>query len=134
MSTTSKDFKVKNGLEVAEGGVFGGTVTVATPTENSHAATKEYVDNNSGGGSSLTVSETPPASPSEGDQWYNSIDGVTYVFYDNFWVESSSGAQEMSLVGYATESYVDSAIAGVDLSAVNSRIDDLQIATIMGVY
>jgi hypothetical protein len=44
MATVNKDFKVKHGLNVAEGGTFGSPVTVATPTENTHAATKLYVD------------------------------------------------------------------------------------------
>jgi len=44
MATDNKDFKVKNGLAVANGGIFGGTVTVAAPTQNTHAATKQYVD------------------------------------------------------------------------------------------
>ena len=33
MATVNKDFKVKNGLQVAGSGSFGGTLTVATPTE-----------------------------------------------------------------------------------------------------
>ena len=44
MATVNKDFRVKHGINVAEGGTFGSTVTVATPTENTHAATKLYVD------------------------------------------------------------------------------------------
>ena len=44
MATTNRDFKVKHGLDVAEGGTFGQAVTVGTPTENGHAATKLYVD------------------------------------------------------------------------------------------
>jgi hypothetical protein len=44
VATVNKDFRVKHGIAVAEGGTFGGTVTVATPTENVHAATKLYVD------------------------------------------------------------------------------------------
>lgn len=110
MATTNKDFKVKNGLVVGGTGVFDGTVSVATPTETYHAATKEYVDTNASG-SSLIVSDTPPANPSEGDQWYNSGDGVTYIYYDSFWVEASSGGQETSLIGYATETYVDVALS-----------------------
>lgn len=54
MSTQSKDFKVKNGLVVANGGTFGGPVVVGTPTLDAHAATKAYVDANSGGGPSVT--------------------------------------------------------------------------------
>ena len=44
MATVNKDFRVKHGIIVADGGTFGSTVTVATPTENAHAATKLYVD------------------------------------------------------------------------------------------
>jgi hypothetical protein len=43
-TTTNRDFKVKHGLSVAEGGTFGQAVTVGTPTDNGHAATKFYVD------------------------------------------------------------------------------------------
>lgn len=48
MTTTDKDFKVKNGLAVSEGGTFGGPVTVAPPTNPFHAVTKEYIDNIAG--------------------------------------------------------------------------------------
>jgi hypothetical protein len=41
----------------------------------------------SGGGASVTVSETPPASPSSGDLWFESDTTRTYVYYDSFWVE-----------------------------------------------
>lgn len=92
MATDNKDFKVKNGLVVTEGGTFGGTVSVATPTSNTHATTKLYVDDLLAGvgGGSITVSDTAPSNPSEGDLWYNSTDGSTYVYYDSFWVESTS--------------------------------------------
>lgn len=44
MTTTNKDFKVKNGIQVSEGGTFGGPVAVGTPEDPQHAATKAYVD------------------------------------------------------------------------------------------
>lgn len=59
MATIDKDFKVKNGLVVALGGSFGGTVTVGTPTQAAHAATKEYVDQISGTYAVPTYSEAP---------------------------------------------------------------------------
>lgn len=92
MATVSKDFRVKNGLQVSGDGVFGGTVTVATPTSNTHATTKFYVDEllSTVGGGSVTVGDTAPTNPSEGDLWYNSLDGSTYIYYDSFWVESTS--------------------------------------------
>jgi hypothetical protein len=45
MATVEKDFKVKNGLLVAAGGRFGGTVQIAEPTLANEATTKLYVDN-----------------------------------------------------------------------------------------
>lgn len=44
MTTENKDFRVKNGLQVIQGGVFGGTVTAATPTTAQELTTKAYVD------------------------------------------------------------------------------------------
>lgn len=92
MATFDKDFKVKNGLQVASGGSFGGPVVVGTPTENNHAATKQYVDENSGGGggSSVTVSDTKPTTASEGDLWFDSLSGRFFIYYDSFWIEVSS--------------------------------------------
>lgn len=40
-----------------------------------------------GGGASVTVAETPPASPSTGDLWFESDTSRTYVYYDSFWIE-----------------------------------------------
>jgi hypothetical protein len=68
VATTEKDFKVKNGLVVALGGSFGGTVEVGTPTENAHAATKEYVD---GKFTSVVI-------PTESEAPENPVDGQFY--------------------------------------------------------
>jgi hypothetical protein len=44
LTTTNKDFKVKNGIAVTGSGTFGGPVTVGTPTAPDHAVTKEYLE------------------------------------------------------------------------------------------
>jgi hypothetical protein len=44
LTTTNKDFKVKNGIAVSDGGTFGGPVVVGAPTDASHAVTKEYLE------------------------------------------------------------------------------------------
>lgn len=99
MATNNKNFKVKNGLDVAGSATFGGTVSVATPTSNEHAATKAYVDANSGGGSAgIDISDTAPESPSEGDLWLNSTNGRFYTYYDSYWIEiASSGLADTGL-------------------------------------
>lgn len=83
MATVDKDFRVKQGLNVALGGTFGGTVTVATPTSGSHATTKTYVDSLSTG---VVVSETAPASPSNGDLWFDTVTSRIYVYYSAVWI------------------------------------------------
>ena len=70
------------------------------------------------GGSSVTVSDTAPSSPSSGDLWWNSNDGVLRIFYvepnenpDSYWVATSStvtnGTQDMSSItdGTSTVSF-----------------------------
>ena len=46
--------------------------------------------------SNITVSDTPPANPRQGDTWWDSIDGQSYVYYNNTWIDlsppSTSGA------------------------------------------
>ena len=85
MATVDKDFKVKHGLNVTNGGTFGGTVTVATPTENAHAATKLYVDT-AVGSPSIPVGSEPPASPGNGDLWFDTLTERVHVYYGSTWV------------------------------------------------
>jgi len=82
MATENKDFKVKNGLAVANGGTFGGAVTVGTPTIASHAATKAYVDSLTG---SMAVSSTAPSSPTNGTQWLDTSTNRVNFYYDGSW-------------------------------------------------
>lgn len=83
MATVDKDFKVKNGLVVSLGGTFGGTVTVATPTDLQHAATKEYVDQASG----VQVSATDPEITKDGQFYLNSSDNHLSVSLNGEWVK-----------------------------------------------
>ena len=57
----------------------------------------------SGGGSTVSVSDTAPSSPSNGDQWFNSADGSMYVYYadgsSNQWVSVSGPAGSSVSVG-----------------------------------
>lgn len=83
MATFNRNFKVKHGLEVAEGGSFGGTVQVATPTENTHAATKLYVDTAVG---SPTIGTTQPESPANGNLWFDTLTERVHIYYNSEWV------------------------------------------------
>jgi hypothetical protein len=74
VATVNKDFKVKHGLDVTQGGTFGGTVTVATPTLNTHAVTKLYVDNLIGAATPIVPTESSaPVSPVDGQLWFDTV-------------------------------------------------------------
>lgn len=83
MATVEKDFKVKNGLLVANGGSFGGAVEVGTPTDAAHAATKAYVDSVTG---SMSSGTTPPSSPTDGQLWLDTLTQRVNVFYEDSWI------------------------------------------------
>jgi len=80
MTTVDKDFKVKNGLVVTNGGTFGDAVTVGAPTLAEHAATKEYVDSRS-----MAVGSTAPSSPTNGTQWLDTLTNRVNFYYEGLW-------------------------------------------------
>lgn len=50
-------------------------------------------------GGSYTVSGTPPGDPQEGDVWFNSTTGRSYIYYDSYWVEIAGGGGEAGPAG-----------------------------------
>lgn len=104
MATFNRNFKVKHGLEVAEGGTFGGTVTVATPTENTHAATKLYVDTAVG---SPTIGTTQPASPVNGNLWFDTLTERVHIYYDSEWVAIATLEDAETLKDHIHDTSID---------------------------
>jgi len=82
VTTTNKDFKVKHGLSVANGGTFGQAVTVGTPTENAHATTKLYVDSKP-----LLVSTAAeaPGSAVNGQLYIDTLENRLLYYYNGQW-------------------------------------------------
>ena len=106
MATVDKDFKVKHGLNVTNGGTFGGTVTVATPTENTHATTKLYVDTVAGS-AGVTVSGTAPESPSNGNLWFDTLTERVHVYYGSQWVAIATLADAEVLQDHIHDTAID---------------------------
>ena len=50
-------------------------------------------------GSGITVSQTPPATPSAGNLWYESDTGKTFIYYDSYWVETSGADGSQGATG-----------------------------------
>ena len=80
--TVNKDFKVKHGLNVAEGGTFGSAVVVGTPTENTHAATKLYVDSK---GFLVSTAGAAPESASNGQLYIDTAENRLAFYYNGQW-------------------------------------------------
>ena len=105
-TTTNRNFKVKHGLDVADGGTFGSTVTVATPTENSHAATKLYVDT-AVGSPQIPVSGTAPVSPDNGDLWFDTLTERVHVYYSNQWLPIATLEDAETLQDHIHDTAID---------------------------
>lgn len=136
MTVDNKSFKIKNGLIVqgSSATVDGNQVlTTASGIEDLsniditgiadgyaliyNSITQKWISVELPGGSSTVVSETAPASPAEGQLWFNSTNAVTYIYYDSSWVEVSSamagppgpegpaGDSSYSMGGYESQAY-----------------------------
>lgn len=104
MATLDKDFKVKNGLIVTNGGTFGDAVTVGTPTESTHAATKAYVDATAGG---MPVLSTPPNSPTNGQMYFDSLTSHINIYYDGEWIMIATLADADALPQHIHDTAID---------------------------
>jgi hypothetical protein len=126
MALESKDFKVKNGLLVTDGGSFGGTVVVATPTDPTHATTKAYVDALAGN-PIVDVESTAPASAVNGQLYINSATGRLALFLNSAWITLATLADASDIpqhihdtaiggTGFVVSSFVDAGFYNDDSS------------------
>ena len=106
MTIANKNFKVKNGLEVTEGGSFGGAVTVGTPSESNHAVTKSYVDNLISD-SSMPVGSVSPESPENGDFWFDTITQRVNVYYGGAWLTIATVDDTLNLPQHIHDTSID---------------------------
>ena len=104
MATVDKDFKVQNGLVVANGGTFGDAVTVGAPTLASHAATKEYVDSLTG---SMAVGTTAPSSPTNGTQWLDTLTNRVNFYYEGSWYTQATIDDTLNLPQHIHDTAID---------------------------
>jgi len=64
----------------------------------------------SGAGSNVNVNSTPPGSPNEGDLWYDTESGRTYIYYDSGWIDANPS--QVGPQGPTGPSGADSLVAG----------------------
>jgi hypothetical protein len=70
----------------------------------------------SGGGASVTISDTPPASPSVGNLWWESDTGNIYIYYN----DGNSSQWVVVIAGNAAAQVIRSYLAGLTLSTAGS--------------
>jgi hypothetical protein len=102
MATVEKDFRVKNGLVVNNGGTFGDAVTVGAPTLADHAATKEYVDSRS-----MAVGDTAPSSPVNGTMWLDTLTNRVNFYYEGSWYTQATIDDTQNLPQHIHDTAID---------------------------
>lgn len=106
MATVDKDFKVKNGLQVTNGGSFGEAVSVGEPTANNHAVTKSYVDDLISD-ISVPVDSTAPSSPENGDLWFDTSTQRMNVYYNGSWLTIATIDDTLTLQDHIHDTSID---------------------------
>jgi hypothetical protein len=129
VTTTLKDFKVKSGIQVTNGGSFGGSVVVGTPTESNHAVTKEYVDALT---ANTPVGSTPPSEPSNGDFWLDTTSERLKVYYDSVWITLATGEDALTMQDHIHDMSIDGDGRIETVFWDSSTYDDPQIAILDG--
>jgi hypothetical protein len=105
MATVNKDFKVKYGLQVAEGAVFGGPVSVTgAPTAPTHLANKAYVD---ALGGSVPVASTPPSDPINGQLWFDEVLQRVNVHYNGVWMTIATISDTQNIPQHIHDTSID---------------------------
>lgn len=95
MSTENKDFKVKHGLVVADGGSFGDSVVVGEPVDSNHATTKSYVDNAVASGiTPVRLATTENIDISVETDVGSLLDGVTLVAGNRILIKNQSNPSQ----------------------------------------
>lgn len=106
MATVDKDFKVKNGLNVALGGTFGGTVVVGTPTQNTHATTKLYVDDAVSNYAVPQYNE-PPQVATDGQLYIDPVTKRVAFYIDSAWITIATLDDTLDLQQHIHDTAID---------------------------
>lgn len=82
-------------------------------------------------GGTIRISATAPIVTDEGSLWWNSVDGETYIYYNNTWVSSNASSGNIAnMLGDLTvvNSTITSSTSRITLSATDSIIIDSNAA------
>lgn len=115
MATVNKDFKVKNGIQVAGSGVFGGPIVAADPTDDTHVVTRGYLNSQAGG---VTVASTAPENPTAGKMWFDTTTKRINIYDDtDGWLTVANVDDTLNL----TQHIHDTSVGGTGLITTTFR-------------
>jgi hypothetical protein len=104
-----------------------GDVVITSPTDGQvlkyNTATSLWTNASAGGGASITVSDTPPVSPTAGALWFESDSGLTFIYYDSQWIEIGAGAS------YDPITRIVQAKGDLILGTASQTVDRLTVGT-----
>lgn len=129
MATVDKDFKIKNGLIVNNGGSFGQPVTVATPTQSGHAVTRQYVEDNF---ASVVYSDTAPLNPSEGFLWFDTTVARMKIYSNADWATLALAQDLQNIPDHIHDTAIDGTGQIVSIFWDGSWYNDPQIQNLSG--
>lgn len=76
-SNSGLDFNITDLADVDTTGVVDGNALVYDGINS------QWIPGEGGGGGSYTISATAPADPGDGDVWFDSTDGLSYIYYND---------------------------------------------------
>lgn len=106
MATIDKDFKVKNGIQVAGNAVVVGNITSAAPVLDAHLTTKLYVDSLIASGS-VAVGSVAPSNPTNGMQWLDTIVERLNVYYEGTWRTIATIDDTLNIANHIHDTSID---------------------------
>jgi hypothetical protein len=113
--------------------------TITTPEENQVLKFNGTAWVNAAAGGGIQASETAPTDTEAFPLWYNTAEGRSYIYYDNFWVEltpsiagadGATGADGVAAADYPLEYDSETKTISLDEQGIGS-IQDNYVLTLM---
>ena len=120
--THSANIIMSNGNVIVANGSLGANGYVLT----SNGTSMYWRAASSGGGSSVTVSDTAPSSPASGDLWYYTVTGELFIYYNDGdssqWVTTAPADNVPSALSAASLTLSGNATFSANITISNTRI------------
>lgn len=104
MAVDNKDFRVKNGIQVAGDATVVGTISAASPTEDGHVVTKSYLNQV---GAKAVPSSSAPSPASNGQLWFDTVKQRVNVYFSGIWITLATISDAAELQEHIHDTSID---------------------------